>query len=58
MFMVYMILINGNSMQQMIQIYVKVDLDEHCSDLVISGNIRCAISNPKSLIDTMTHQGA
>jgi hypothetical protein len=41
----------------MTQIYVKVDLDKHCLDSMIGGSIRRTISNLKTLIGTMTHQG-
>jgi hypothetical protein len=53
-----MILIDGNSMQQMTKNYVKVDLDEHCLDSMTSGNTRRTISNLETLIGIMTSQGA
>jgi hypothetical protein len=55
-FMVQMVVIKGTSMQQMTDIPVKVELDE--KHLVIDGNARFAILNPKTLMGTMTHQGA
>ncbi len=58
MFMVQMILIDGNSMQQMTKKNVKVDLDEHCLDSMTSGNTRRTISNLETLIGIMTSQGA
>jgi hypothetical protein len=38
--------------------FVEVNLDEHCPDLVTDGSKRCTISNPETLIGTITHQGA
>jgi len=42
----------------MMDISMKVHLDEHGSNLMIGGNTRCTISNPKTLIGIITHQGA
>jgi hypothetical protein len=41
----------------MMDISVKVDLDEHGSNLMIGGSKRRTISNPKTLIGITTHQG-
>jgi hypothetical protein len=41
----------------MMDIYVKVDLDEHVLNLMIGGITRRTISNPKTVIGIMTHQG-
>jgi hypothetical protein len=40
----------------MMDIYVKLDLDEHGLNLVIGCNTRRTISNPKTQIGIMTHQ--
>jgi hypothetical protein len=37
-FVVQMVPIDGKSMQHVTKLYVKVNLDEHCLDLVIGGN--------------------
>jgi hypothetical protein len=42
----------------MMDIYVKVDLDEHGSNLVIGGSTKRTISNPNTQIGITTHQGA
>lgn len=51
-----MVLINETSMQLMINIRVKVDLDE--KHLMTNGCARFTISNPKTLMSTMTCQEA
>jgi hypothetical protein len=50
-----MALIDGTSMQQMTNVLVKVELDER--HLVTCGSARIIVSNPKTLMSTMTHQG-
>ncbi len=50
-----MILNDGTFMQQMTNVPIKVKLDE--KHLIIGGNARITISNPKSLTSTTTHQG-
>jgi hypothetical protein len=56
MFMIYMVLNNETFMQQIINVLVKVKLDEKHS--VISGSTRIIVSNPKTQMGTTTHQGA
>ncbi len=51
-----MVLINGPFMQQLINVPMKVELDE--KHLMVGGNARFTISNPKTLIGTTIHQGA
>jgi len=51
-----MVLNDGNLMQQIINVLVKVKLDE--KHLVISGSTRITVSNPKTQMGTTTHQGA
>jgi hypothetical protein len=44
-----MTLIDGNSLQQMTTIYVKVNLVEHGLDSMIGGNTRCIVLNLETL---------
>jgi hypothetical protein len=56
MFMIQMVLNDGTFMQQMIDVPMKVELDE--KHLVTGGSVRITVSNPKTLMGTTTHQGA
>jgi hypothetical protein len=56
MFMIQMVLNDGTFMQQMIDVPMKVELDE--KHLVIGGSVRITVSNPKTLMGITTHQGA
>ncbi len=56
MFMIKMVLNDETFMQQMINVPMKVELDE--KHLVIGGSVKFIISNPKTLTCTTTHQGA
>jgi hypothetical protein len=51
-----MVPIDGTYMQQMINVHMKVELDEKHS--LTCGNARFTISSHKILTSTMTHQGA
>lgn len=54
-FMAQMVPNNGTFMQQMIDVPMKFELDEQ--HLVIGGNAKIIVSNPKTLTSTTTHQG-
>jgi hypothetical protein len=56
-FVVHMVPINGKSMQQMMELSMEVNLDEHNWDSMIGGNKRHGVSNPKTLMGIETHQG-
>jgi hypothetical protein len=56
-FVVQIVPIDEKSMQQITNFFVGVDLDEHCLDLMTSGNKKCTFSNHETLTGTSTQQG-
>jgi hypothetical protein len=42
----------------MTNIFVEINLDEHCSNSMTSGSKRCSVSNHQTLMSEATHQGA
>jgi hypothetical protein len=56
-FVVQIVLIDEKSMQQIMNFFMEVKLDEHCLDLMKSGNKRCTFSNHETLTCTLTQQG-